>query len=155
MDNNLLTEVCVSRIRQNVPELKALALSRKGLRDLDCCYIAQALKTNVFLQKLDLSDNALTDESALFLADMLLQNTALTHLDISGNPMTSAGGGAFIKALQTNASLVRLGCEGGMLGPAAEVCKRDVLLHVLVCGLRVSHRQIQSQSRFAVCRRTR
>ena len=78
--------------------------------------LAAALRTNTTLTKLDLSVNNLGAEGVAALAAALRTNTPLTELNLCGNNFGAEGVAALAAALQTNTTLTKLNLSVNNLG---------------------------------------
>ncbi len=75
-------------------------------------YLVKSLKNNITLTDLNLSKNCLNDDFAEALADTLRVNEIIWKVDISNNPIGEAGAKAILKAIkESNDSLESLGEE--------------------------------------------
>ena len=99
----------VEGLRQNDPTLVNLELFDKGIGDAEAQAIAEALRENSTLQKLDLSDNEFEGaEAAASLASLLRNNSSLTKLDLTMCNLGPDAGAALAAALKENTTLTEL-----------------------------------------------
>ena len=77
--------------------------------------LAEALKGNTNLTKLDLSNNYISDQGAAGLAEALKQNTGLARLDLASNKIYDDGAAVLAEALKQNTSLTRLYLANNMI----------------------------------------
>ena len=87
--------------------LVKLDLSNNSVSDVGATAVAQALHHNSTLGELDLSNNSVNNAGATALAQALHHNSTLLQLDLSNNNITNAGATALAQALHHNS---RLGC---------------------------------------------
>ncbi|CAF0885469.1 unnamed protein product [Didymodactylos carnosus] len=83
-------------------------LCNKGLLADDARAVANALKINTRLCKLDISNNYICSEGARSIADALKSNKALTSLYISNNNISNEGATSIADALKINTRLGEL-----------------------------------------------
>ena len=89
--------------------LKTLNLEYTCIDKYGARLIANALKQNTTLLKLDLRKNfKFGDEGAKEFADALVQNTTLTELCVGNNNICYEGATALAEALKTNTTLLKL-----------------------------------------------
>ena len=87
-----------------------LDLAKNALRSCVVKYLLEALFDNVCLVHVDLSGNFLDDSFARDLSIVLQHNPVLHTVDISSNPIGPAGGSALSNSLlKYNETLVSLG----------------------------------------------
>ena len=84
--------------------------------DAGAAAIAEALKTNTTLERLELSGNAVDADGAAALADALASSTSLKILNLSDNYIGAAGALSLASALRQNQSLVELRARANELG---------------------------------------
>jgi hypothetical protein len=90
LKQNIIIELGASSCQIGYEEVKALA---------------NALETNITLNKISLSDNNFGDDGAIVLANALNQNTTLLELDIYANQIGDKGTIEIAKALEINKTL--------------------------------------------------
>ena len=94
-----------------------LNVSHTGITILGAVKIANALKVNTTLKKLDISSNSIsnsiTDDGAIAFGDCPKTNNTLVKLDLSLNRITIKSMGTFSEAIEVNKSLrtLKLGCQ--------------------------------------------
>eukprot|EP00746_Dinoflagellata_sp_MGD_P028030 gnl/MRDRNA2_/MRDRNA2_166220_c0_seq1.p1 gnl/MRDRNA2_/MRDRNA2_166220_c0~~gnl/MRDRNA2_/MRDRNA2_166220_c0_seq1.p1 ORF type:complete len:267 (+),score=54.84 gnl/MRDRNA2_/MRDRNA2_166220_c0_seq1:95-895(+) len=81
-------------------ELEDLRLGANMGSDEGGRFLAEALKVNSRLRRLDLTLNGLGPDGALYLADALRENTALTDLRLGGNNIGECGTLMLLNALR-------------------------------------------------------
>ena len=73
--------------------------------DVEAIIIAELLKQNTSVSRLDLARNQIGDAGAVALAEMLWSNSTLEYLNLESNIFGEGGGEAFLKALTQNATV--------------------------------------------------
>jgi len=111
-DESLFGSACfvseaVGGVLDELEEDDATTASLEGcnVNDDECRAIAEVLKENTALEKLDLSDNLITDSGAMALAEALEENEHLTEINLKQNKISDAGALAFAKMLRVNSTL--------------------------------------------------
>jgi len=108
-NNYGMTETAIAAIGECITKNKhitTLHLAHVNLNTNKIAIIAQAMKHNSTITRLDVSDNRIHDGGAFVaMADMLTVNATLTDLQIGDNYINMTGGKAFIDALCVNKSL--------------------------------------------------
>jgi Ran GTPase-activating protein (RanGAP) involved in mRNA processing and transport len=103
--------------------LLTLNLSRKNLNDTHGIQIAEMLKKNKKLRRLELEGNFFGPETAKALAEALRVNRTLRYLDLENNNLTNAGEDdsgihAMLESLRVNTILISLNLSNNYLtGP--------------------------------------
>jgi Ran GTPase-activating protein (RanGAP) involved in mRNA processing and transport len=85
----------------------------ESLTNADINALAQILRTDIYLERLDLSLNNIGDEVAIAWADVIRSNSVLQDLDLSGNAITNAGAHTVGSALAQNQTIRRVDLRGG------------------------------------------
>ena len=105
--------------------------------DIDAIVIAELLKSNTTVSRLDLARNQIGDAGAYALAMMLAENSTIEYLNLESNPFGEVGGGAFVVAVTGNTTLQYLNLkEIGLTSSVQDALKsawqqsRAVGLHV-------------------------
>ena len=99
-----IADVC-RRLQQNDPTMTELRLGNKKIGNKETKAIAQALKMNTMLQRLDLDGNQISDDGAKALAEALKMNTVLQRLYLNDNQISDDGAKALAEALKMNTVL--------------------------------------------------
>jgi len=86
-------------------ESEELEWDSEEYTDVDAIIIAELLKGNKSVERLDLARNAISDAGASALAAMLTENTTLEYLNLESNTFGERGGEAFCTALASNSSV--------------------------------------------------
>jgi len=73
--------------------------------DVDAIIIAELLRANTTVSRLDLARNAIGDAGAHALAGMLGENATLEYLNLESNPFGEIGGRSFVTALGNNTTV--------------------------------------------------
>jgi len=73
--------------------------------DVEAIVIAECLKSNTTVARLDLARNQIADAGAVALATMLSENNTIEYLNLESNTLGEPGGAAFHSALETNTSV--------------------------------------------------
>lgn len=73
--------------------------------DVDAIIIAELLKGNDVVARLDLARNQISDAGAVALALMMAENTTIQYLNLESNTFGERGGVAFLEALATNSKV--------------------------------------------------
>ena len=97
-------QAIIKQISENDPKTTTVRINYpigdKGAKDL-----AEALKKNTFVTKLNLSNSEIGYKGALYFAELLSANRSLVALNLSNNKIGSAGAIQLGLALQHNATL--------------------------------------------------
>lgn len=121
--------------------LLTLDLSRKNLEDSEARQIADMLKVNKKLRRLELEGNFFGPEACKFFAEALKINKTLKYLDLENNRLTNQGEDDsgiidIFKSLETNKTLISLNLNNNYLTPlcghAMSECLREneILIHL-------------------------
>lgn len=97
--------------------MKYLELQRCELLPTCSQRLADALKQNTRLLRINLGENFIGEGGAWHLGRMLQANTSLQELELQGNDMEMPSGRIFGKALEQNSHLTRLGLRYNYLEP--------------------------------------
>ena len=73
--------------------------------DVEAIILAELLKANTCVHRLDLARNQIGDPGAVALANMLASNSSLEYLNLESNMFGERGGTAFLDVLQRNSSI--------------------------------------------------
>ena len=106
--NDALTTVKVGSSELAVGDLKEdeeLEWDSEEYTDIEAIIIAELLKANTTVSRLDLARNQIADAGACALALMLEQNKTLEYLNLESNTFGERGGDAFLAALAKNESV--------------------------------------------------
>jgi Ran GTPase-activating protein (RanGAP) involved in mRNA processing and transport len=111
--------------------------------------LANGLKDNTVLKKLDLSENELDDDDIQAVAHALRHNSSLVALNLSGNMIMSGGEAALAQLLQLNSTLELLGLNScglrdtsALIGPSLGV--NTTLKHLAISGHALCSKAIQA-----------
>ena len=103
-------------------------LRAKGLTALDAAAVAEILKSNTTVTKVDLSFNKeIGDEGAKALAEALKVNTTVETLDLIGCGIGDDGAAAFAEALRSNTSLMKLFLSNNGISKQGKRLLRDAV----------------------------
>ena len=124
------------RLQQNDPTMTELHLAYKKIGNKETKAIAQALKMNTMLQRLDLYNNQISDDGAKALAEALKMNTVLQRLGLGRNQISDDGAKALAEALKMNTVLQWLYLAGNQISDdgakaIAEALKMNTVLQWL------------------------
>ena len=106
--NESLTSVKLAEHSLAVGELKEddeLEWDSEEYTDVDAIIIAELLKKNTTVSRLDLARNQIGDAGAYALAEVLKVNSTLEYLNLESNPFGEVGGAAFVSTLGGNSTL--------------------------------------------------
>ena len=117
-------------------ELQTLRFRHSAINAADAVVLADVLKSNTTVTKLDLFDNDIGEAGAAGLAEALKSNTTLTVLELSSNGIGNAGAAGLAEALKSNTTLTVLELSSNGIGNAgaaglAEALKSNTTLTVL------------------------
>ena len=98
-----------------------LNLGWNSLRAKGGAALAEGLKGNSVLNKVDIGWNGLGDEGAKAVGEMLGSNAALTHLDVSHNRINLDGALALAEGIRNNTALLSLELGFNPMGICAEL----------------------------------
>jgi len=104
-----------------------LDLADNGIGNAGAAGLAEALKSNTTLAVLDLSRNVITDGGAADLAEALKSNTTLTVLNLPRNGIFDAGAAGLAEALKSNTTLTVLNLTSNGIGAAGAECLAEAL----------------------------
>ena len=118
-------------------ELQTLRCRNATINAANAVVLADVLKSNTTVTKLDLSCNFIGDSGAAGLAEALKYNTTLTVLNMSNNGIGDAGAAGFAEALKYNTTLTVLNMSNNGIGDAgaaglAEALKSNTTLTELM-----------------------
>ena len=88
--------------------------------DLEAIIIAEFLKRNLILKRLDLARNQISDDGARALARALMENTVLEYLNLESNLVAETGGNALGRAIKANTTLQYLNVMYNAIPSAAQ-----------------------------------
>ena len=94
-------------IKVNI-RLQKLNISNNWILDHGAIAISNSLKNNISLQEFDMSSNKITSEGAKYIAEAIQVNTTLKKLDLSSNALSNDGAAIISNSLQFNISLQEL-----------------------------------------------
>jgi len=111
-----------------------LRLDENSITDHGASALAESLKVNDKLMKLDLACNSIHDGGAIALGESLGTNAGLMELHLARNNITDKGASELVEGLKSNKGLMKLDLEEnpiqafeekwlGMI--EQELCKRD------------------------------
>jgi len=106
--NGELSTVTLSDHSLNVGEMRdeaELEWDSEEYTDIDAIIIAELLKANTEVKRLDLARNQIGDAGACALASMLGDNSTIEYLNLESNTFGERGGNAFCEALGVNSSV--------------------------------------------------
>ena len=123
-------------------QLKTLRRRKGKINAANAVILADVLKSNTTVTKLDLSRNTvkIDDASVASLAEMLKSNTTLTKLNLSSADFGTAGAASLAEALKSNTTLTKLNLSVNTIYDAgvaalAEALKSNTTLTELELGL--------------------
>ncbi len=93
--------------------------------DVEAIILAELLKPNTVVKRLDLARNAIGDAGACALAAMLAENTCLEYLNLECCTFGERGGVAFVAALAKNSTLSYLNLKENSLPGSTQQDLRD------------------------------
>jgi hypothetical protein len=94
--------------------------------DVEAIIIAEFLKSNRALKRLDLARNHVSDDGAIALALALKENATLEYLNLESNVVAEQGGKALSEAVQTNNTLQYLNLMHNAIPSSGQQELRDV-----------------------------
>ena len=106
----------LARVFGSVLQLQAVNLRDKGLNAAAAAALAEAVKTNSKLTKLDLSLNKIDDAGVAALAEAISINSTLGELNLSLNQIEDCGAAALAGAIKRNSTLTVLYLSGNKIG---------------------------------------
>ena len=113
--------------------------------------IANAVRMNKTLVKLDISCNTLTNEGAAAISECLKVNNILKELNISKNEITNEGAMTIAEALQLNTTLVKLDISCNMLSDNGALSFTNCLkINCILQELKLSQNRITSNGAMAI-----
>jgi hypothetical protein len=107
--------------------------------DSGAAAIAEALKLNTILQRLDIKNNQVGDSGAAAIAEALKLNATLQHFSLYSNRIGDSGATAIAEALKLNTSLQQLYLYSNRIGDSGataivEALKLNSSMRVLFLG---------------------
>eukprot|EP00825_Cyclidium_porcatum_P044768 TRINITY_DN663_c0_g6_i8.p1 TRINITY_DN663_c0_g6~~TRINITY_DN663_c0_g6_i8.p1 ORF type:complete len:278 (-),score=63.69 TRINITY_DN663_c0_g6_i8:146-979(-) len=121
--------ILVKAIEQNIT-LKGLLMTRKKIQDSEGREIANYLKRNDVLERLELEGNMLGPQTLKGVAELLKENQSLRIIDLEGNDLTLSGSDIsgveeLARSLEVNDSLLSLNlCNTGLDKRCSEIIKK-------------------------------
>jgi len=106
--NDSLTTITFSGHELSITDLKEedeLEWDSEEISDVEAIIIAELLRANTKLERLDLARNEISDEGAAALANMLHENSTLEYVNLDSNSISEKGGKAFCRAVSANSTL--------------------------------------------------
>jgi Ran GTPase-activating protein (RanGAP) involved in mRNA processing and transport len=101
----------------NGKKCNALVLHHNNITEEGALKLAEALKNNTSLKKLNLGYNSIGDTGVEYVVEALLKsNNTLTKLHLQSNSITEKGAGHLAKMLTINRSIRRLGLDYNSIG---------------------------------------
>lgn len=93
--------------------------------DVEAIIIAELLKGNSTVQRLDLARNNIGDAGACALAQMLCTNSSIEYLNLESNEFGERAGHAFVQAVGQNSALTYLNLKENAVTGAVQEALRD------------------------------
>merc|ERR1712137_451317 len=121
--NSALTVIHFAGRDITVGELKdeeELEWDSEEFTDVEAIIIAEFLKSNNCVKRLDLARNLIADEGASALAFALCSNATLEYLNLESNSVAEKGGAGLIQAVQTNSTLQYLNLQYNAIPTACQ-----------------------------------
>ena len=106
----------LARVFGSVLQLQEVNLRDKGLNAAAAAALAEAVKTNSKLTKLDLSLNKIDDAGVAALAEAISINSTLGELNLSLNQIEDYGAAALAGAIKRNSTFTVLYLSGNKIG---------------------------------------
>lgn len=106
--NSELTTIRIDGHELSVSDLREedeLEWDSEEFHDVEAIIIAEYLKTNESLKRLDLARNSIANAGCVALAQALKENTTLEYLNLESNVVAEKGGKALCDAMSTNTTL--------------------------------------------------
>ena len=127
--------------------LQVLNLARNPeVGDQGAMYLAEGLKLNYTLKKLNISDCGISSEGVNNIAHALTINKILQNLNVEGNEIMDAGVVCFAKALKANVSLTNLNlADCGMTDVSLSVLGICLAENRSIKTLRIGQEQVQTR----------
>ena len=108
-------------------ELQTLRCRNATINAANAVVLADVLKSNTTMTKLDLSRNFVGDSGAAGLAEALKSNTTLTVLNMSNNDIDDAGTAGLAEALKSNTTLTDLDLSSNAIGAGGPAVLAEAL----------------------------
>mmetsp|Transcript_22496 Transcript_22496/g.48572 ORF Transcript_22496/g.48572 Transcript_22496/m.48572 type:complete len:278 (-) Transcript_22496:1-834(-) len=127
--NEALTVIHFEGHDLSVSELKEeeeLEWDSEEFTDVEAIFIAEFLKSNTCIKRLDLARNLIADEGASAIARALASNNTLEYLNLESNSVAEKGGTALMHAVTENSSLSYLNLAYNAIPSAGQQELRDV-----------------------------
>jgi len=127
--NDSLTTVKVGGSELQVGDLKEegeLEWDSEEYTDIEAIIVAELLKANTTVARLDLARNQIGDAGACALAMMLRENTTIEYLNLESNTFGERGGTAFLEALDFNTSVQYLNLTYNSVTSGTQAAIRQV-----------------------------
>ena len=99
-------------------ELQNADVNNRTLRKLHLASLAEAIKVNTTLTKLNLKNDNISAANAAYLSEAMKINTTLTLLNLSNNKIGAAGASSLAEALKVNTTLTELDLWSNNIGAA-------------------------------------
>ena len=108
--------------------------------------IAEAIKVNKILKKLDINENSISDDGAAAISDGLKYNISLQELNMSNNKITSEGAKMISEAIKVNKILKKLDIHGNSISDDGAAAISDSLkCNISLQELNMSYNDITSE----------
>ncbi|KAA6386655.1 MAG: putative TKL/IRAK protein kinase [Streblomastix strix] len=123
------TDALAAALVKDGVNLQTLILTGNNI-GASAIFLADAMKRNTTVEKLDLSTCKIEDPGAEALANALYENNVITTLLLHGNFFSAACGPSLLDAMKTNTSVTTLTLTGSLLprqtqADIAELCDRN------------------------------
>mmetsp|Transcript_9875 Transcript_9875/g.19965 ORF Transcript_9875/g.19965 Transcript_9875/m.19965 type:complete len:292 (+) Transcript_9875:95-970(+) len=115
-------ELMVSDLREE----DELEWDSEEYHDVEAIIIAEYMKTNTKLERLDLARNSITDAGASALALALQENSSVNYLNLESNVVAEKGGRALCMAVASNSRLSYLNLSYNAIPSTGQQELRDV-----------------------------
>jgi len=127
--NEALTTIKFEGHDLAISELKEeeeLEWDSEDYTDVEAIIIAEFLKSNTSIKRLDLARNLIADDGACALAKALSENTSLEYLNLESNSVAEKGGKALSRAVASNPTLQYLNLSFNAIPSAMQQVVRDL-----------------------------
>ena len=89
-------------------QIESLFLQGNEINNLGAKIIADFLKENTFLKKLDLADNLIDDQGIIFISEALKTNNSIKKLNVEGNKFKEKGYESLLETIKINSNIVEI-----------------------------------------------
>mmetsp|Transcript_10037 Transcript_10037/g.19704 ORF Transcript_10037/g.19704 Transcript_10037/m.19704 type:complete len:128 (+) Transcript_10037:109-492(+) len=105
-------EATLSQISSNDPSIKWVDAMCFLMGDSGACALAEAMKTNTFVTRINLRLNQIGADGVASIAENLLENKSVLELNLAANGLGDEGAFHVARLLEGNCSLKKVGSYG-------------------------------------------